>query len=94
MSFRSLNISEVVLRQEESTKVTISPTSQALLQYKYEDSVHTEAHFLLTVRNAQQFPVCSLVSVQPLENEVSCVRVVIPGNADPHTYSCTTSAQT
>jgi hypothetical protein len=44
----------------------ISPTSQQLFQFHF--SGHIEDQFLLKVSTNDENPVCSLVSVQPLEN--------------------------
>ena len=92
MRFKVLKKSEVVLRLNEPNQVMISPSRKVLVQYQYEDTESEEpGHFLLTVRNIQQFPVCSLVSIQPLENEVRFARVS-PGNL--MTCSCMTNHRT
>ena len=70
VKFLVLERSEAVLRQNEPIHAVISPTFQALVQYTYEDSLNTEAKFLLTVNRTQSFTVCSVVSIQPIENEV------------------------
>ena len=59
---------EVLLKQSRSLTAVISPTSQALFQYKYEDQ-EPDGKFLVKVVNTQECPVCSLVSIQDLSNE-------------------------
>ena len=68
MEFRALDREEVVLQQSKSLTTVISPTSQALFQYKYEDT-DPDGKFLVRVVNTQQCPVCSMVSIQDMSNE-------------------------
>ena len=59
---------EVKLKQSKSLTAEISPTSQALFQYKYEDD-QPDGNFLVKVVNTQHCPVCSMVSIQNMSNE-------------------------
>ena len=68
VDFRALDREEVLLKQNRSLTTVISPTSQALFQYKYEDQ-NPDGKFVVKVFNTQQFPVCSMVSIQDLSNE-------------------------
>ena len=68
MDFIALDREEVLLKQNRSLTTVISPTSQALFQYKYEDQ-NPDGKFVVKVFNTQQFPVCSMVSIQDLSNE-------------------------
>ena len=52
--------------RKNSKTTQISPTTQQLFQFDFSN--HTEDMFLLTVISNHENPVCSLVSVQPLEN--------------------------
>ena len=52
--------------KNNSKTALISPTTQQLFQFDFTG--HTEDQFLLKVTSTEENPVCSLVSVQPLEN--------------------------
>ena len=68
VDFIALDREEVVLKHSKSLSTVISPTSQALFQYKYEDK-NPDGKFLVKVFNTQQSPVCSMVSIQDLSND-------------------------
>eukprot|EP00092_Neocalanus_flemingeri_P029565 GFUD01032111.1.p1 GENE.GFUD01032111.1~~GFUD01032111.1.p1 ORF type:complete len:873 (+),score=223.26 GFUD01032111.1:44-2662(+) len=59
---------EIIMKagQNNSKTALISPTNQQLFQFKFTGQ--REEQFLLKVTSKQENPVCSLVSVQPLEN--------------------------
>ena len=59
---------EVLLKQSQKRTAVISPSAQALFQYKYDDE-NLDAKFLVKVVSTQECPVCSMVSIQDMSNE-------------------------
>ena len=55
----------VILKPNQEISATISPTQQQLFQIKFNETMD---EYLLKVRGDDTINVCSMVSVQPIEN--------------------------
>ena len=55
----------VILKPNQEISATISPTQQQLFQIKFDETMD---EYLLKVRGVDTINVCSMVSVQPIEN--------------------------
>lgn len=55
----------VILKPNQEISATISPTQQQLFQIKFNETMD---EYLLKVRGVDTINVCSMVSVQPIEN--------------------------
>ena len=55
----------VILKPNQEISATISPTQQQLFQIKFNETLD---EYLLKVRGVDTINVCSMVSVQPIEN--------------------------